>query len=51
MKRVFDVNNQKVIETFDKAMTEDVKKRYIAMGNWNSISVDRFGDIMLREEE
>jgi hypothetical protein len=50
MKKVIDADNQVCLEQFDEKATGEVKAKYELSGEWDDISVDASGDIILWEE-
>lgn len=51
MKKVYDADNQKILEHFEESETEKIVAKYEAIGKWDDISVDIDGDICLWEDE
>lgn len=47
---VIDADNQRMIEEFDEAETQEVLERYKADGRWEDVSSDCDGDIILWEK-
>ncbi len=50
MKRVIDADNNKILEYFKETETSVIKEKYENIGNWEDISIDVDGDIILWEE-
>jgi len=50
MKHVIDADNQKVLETFPESATELVKLKYEILNQWDDVSIDVNGDIILWKE-
>lgn len=48
--KVIDGDNNKILEWFDPADIHNKVAEYKAKGNWDDVSVDRDGDIILWEE-
>ena len=46
-RKVIDADNMELVETFFVSQTENKLRYYESLGEWEDVSIDRAGDIIL----